>query len=489
MYQSTRNDQITASSKEAVLQGLATDGGLFVDPDLGKTKIDIEKHLRSSYKELALAIFKHLLSDYTEEELKACIDGAYTNSFEGGDIAPLKKVGNVHVLELFHGPTCAFKDVALTILPHFMSVALAQKQQKALILTATSGDTGKAAMNGFMDVPNTGICVYYPHNGVSSVQYMQMCTQKGKNVHVHAVKGNFDDAQTAVKEIFTDPEIAEYAASKGVKLSSANSINVGRLVPQVVYYFWAYIKLVNNAEIQLGDEVTFSVPTGNFGDVLAGYYAYLLGLPINKFIVASNENDVLYDFFKTGIYDKNRPFAKTISPSMDILVSSNLERLLFYMSGNDAETTASFMRSLKEHGKYFVGNEIKAKLDEKFIGGVTGDAETLSTIKKCYEETGYVLDTHSAVSYRIACEYAGTSSEKVVTLSTASPYKFPQAVINAIDGEKMDEWKALSRLVEINDQPCPASLADIKSQEILHKSIIDKDEMRATVKVAIDQLF
>lgn len=489
MYQSTRNNQITASAKEAVLQGLASDGGLFVDPELGSIKIDIEKHLGSSYKELALAIFKLLLPDYTEEELRACIDGAYTDSFEGGDVAPLKKVGNVHVLELFHGPTCAFKDVALTILPHFMSVALAQKQQKALILTATSGDTGKAAMSGFMDVPNTGICVYYPHNGVSSVQYMQMCTQKGKNVRVHAVKGNFDDAQSGVKEIFTDPEIAEYAASKGVKLSSANSINIGRLVPQVVYYFWAYIKLVNNGEIKLGYEVTFSVPTGNFGDVLAGYYAYLLGLPVKKFIVASNENDVLYDFFKTGIYDKNRPFAKTISPSMDILVSSNLERLLFYVSGNDAETTASFMRSLKEHGKYFVGNEIKAKLDEKFIGGTANDAETLSTIKKCYEETGYVLDTHSAVSYRIASEYAELSSEKVLSLSTASPYKFPTSVIKAIDGVEIDEWKALSKLTTINRDLCPASLANLKDQKILHTSVIEKDEMRATVKQAIDQLF
>lgn len=489
MYQSTRNCNITASAKEAVLQGLASDGGLFVDPELGSIRIDVEKHLKSTYNELALSIFKILLPDYTESELRACIDGAYTDSFEGGDVAPIKKVGNVHILELFHGPTCAFKDVALTILPHFMSVALAQKQQKALILTATSGDTGKAAMSGFMGVPNTGICVYYPHNGVSNVQYMQMCTQKGKNVRVHAVKGNFDDAQTAVKETFTDAEIAEYAAEKGVKLSSANSINIGRLVPQVVYYFWAYIKLVNNGEIKLGDEITFSVPTGNFGDVLAGYYAYLLGLPVNKFIVASNENDVLYDFFKTGIYDKNRPFAKTISPSMDILVSSNLERLLFYVSGNDAEATASFMNSLKDHGKYFVGNEIKTKLNERFIGGTANDAETLSTIKKCYEETGYVLDTHSSVSYRIASEYAEHSSEKVVTLSTASPYKFPTSVINAIDDEKMDEWEAFSRIMEINDQPCPTSLADIKNQEILHKSIIDKKEMRATVKEAIDQLF
>lgn len=489
MYKSTRNDKITASSKDAVLQGLASDGGLFVDPELGSLKIDIGNHLKSTYGELALTIFKILLPDYTEAELKACIDGAYTNNFEGDDVAPLIKVGNVHILELFHGPTCAFKDVALTMLPHFMSVALSQKQQKALILTATSGDTGKAAMSGFMDVPNTGICVYYPHNGVSQVQYMQMCTQKGRNVRVHAVKGNFDDAQRGVKEIFTDPKIEEYARLKGVKLSSANSINIGRLVPQVVYYFWAYIKLVNNGEIKLGDEITFSVPTGNFGDVLAGYYAKKLGLPVKKFIVASNENDVLCDFFKTGIYDKNRPFAKTISPSMDILVSSNLERLLFYMSGNNADITAEFMQSLADNGKYFVGNEIKTKLNKLFIGGVTNDAETLATIKKCYEETGYILDTHTAVSYRIASEYSTNSTEKVVTLSTASPYKFPQAVINAIDGVKMDEWEAHSRLMEINKQSCPASLINIKNQEILHKSIIGIEEMRETVKVAIDQLF
>lgn len=489
MYQSTRNPKITASAKEAVLKGLALDGGLFVDPELGRCKIDIEAHLDSTYKELALSVFKILLPDYTKEELQSCIDGAYTGNFDGDDVAPLKKVGNVHVLELFKGPTCAFKDVALTILPYFMSIALSERNERALILTATSGDTGKAAMSGFMDVPNTGICVYYPDGGVSQIQYMQMCTQKGKNVRVHAVKGNFDDAQRGVKEIFTNDEIAQYAAKKGVKLSSANSINIGRLVPQVVYYFWAYIKLVNSGDVKLGDPVTFSVPTGNFGDVLAGYYAKILGLPVKKFIVASNENDVLNDFFKNGIYDANRPFNKTISPSMDILVSSNLERLLYYMSGNDAEMTSTWMQSLKDNGKYFVGNEMRDRLQAEFLSGVTDDAQTLTTIKKCYEETGYVLDTHTAVSYRIASEYADENDEPVVTLSTASPYKFPQAVIEGICGDEIDEWDALSKLKETNAELCPASLANIQNEEILHKSVIEKQKMIDTVKSAIDQLF
>ena len=350
IYKSTRSKNIQASPKQAVLKGIADDGGLFVFDGLDQIQIDLNKICSHSYLENARYILSGLLPDYTEEELKECVENAYGNSFASDRVTPLVKVKDQYVLELFHGPTSAFKDVALTLLPQLMSKALKGTNEKALILTATSGDTGKAALSGFQDVENTGICVFYPHGKVSNIQYRQMACQEGGNVHVYAVEGNFDDAQSMVKKLFLDPELNEYAAKNNVRLSSANSINIGRLVPQIVYYFEAYRQLVNEGVIQIGDEISYSVPTGNFGDVLAGYYASLMGLPVKKFYVDSNANDVLTDFFETGTYDRNRPFVQTISPSMDILISCNLERLLYYMSGKDADQVAAWMKDLAEKG-------------------------------------------------------------------------------------------------------------------------------------------
>ena len=456
-------------------------------PELANVSISLEEFVGKPYSEIAKLVFSKLLDDFTEVEIDDCINAAYTGTFENEDVAPVKKVGNMFVLELFHGPTSAFKDVALTMLPQFMSKSLAGAGKKALILTATSGDTGKAAMSGFADVPNTGICVYYPHVGVSAVQKMQMATQTGSNVDVFAVKGNFDDAQRGVKELFVDEELNAYAASKSVELSSANSINIGRLMPQIVYYFSTYSWLVENEYIKRGEKITFCVPTGNFGDVLAGYYAHLMGLPVEKFIVASNKNDVLDVFLKTGTYDANREFYKTISPSMDILVSSNLERLLYYATSNDCEKVAGWMQELKENGKYTIDPATKTKIDGMFESGSANEDETKETIAEVQKETGYVLDTHSAVAYHVAKKHAD-SGETVVSLSTASPYKFPQAVMSALGEDIEDEWEALNRLGEINEDPCPAPLANLQNAKILHNEVIAKEQMRDTVKAAIDKL-
>ena len=487
MYKSTRSNEITASAKQAILQGLCSDGGLFVMPNLSEISIALEEFVGKPYKEIAKLVFGELLDDFTEEEIDDCINAAYTGTFENNDVAPVKKVGNTYVMELFHGPTSAFKDVALTMLPQFMSKSLAGVGKKALILTATSGDTGKAAMSGFADVPNTGICVYYPHGGVSAVQKMQMATQTGANVDVFEVQGNFDDAQRGVKELFVDEELNAYAAEKGVELSSANSINIGRLMPQIVYYFSTYSWLVGNNQINAGEKVVFCVPTGNFGDVLAGYYAYLMGLPVEKFVVASNKNDVLDCFIKTGTYDANREFYKTISPSMDILISSNLERLLYYATGNDCEKVSDWMQKLKGNGEYTVDTVTKAKIDDMFESGSANEEQTKATIAEVQKETGYVLDTHSAVAYFVAKKYAD-AGKTVVSLSTASPYKFPQAVMSALGEEIEDEWRALSRLGEINSDACPVALANLKNAKVLHNTVIAKEQMRETVKQAIDKL-
>ena len=487
MYTSTRSDNLQASAKQAILQGLCSDGGLFVMPNLPEISIDLDEFVGKPYKEIAKLVFSKLLDDFAEAEIDDCIKAAYSGTFENEDVAPVKKVGNMFVLELFHGPTSAFKDVALTMLPQFMSKALANDSKKALILTATSGDTGKAAMSGFANVPSTGICVYYPHGGVSAVQRMQMATQTGSNVDVFAVKGNFDDAQRGVKELFVNEELNAYAASKGVELSSANSINIGRLMPQIVYYFSTYSWLVENEQIKAEERIVFCVPTGNFGDVLAGYYAYLMGLPVEKFVVASNKNDVLDCFIKTGTYDANREFYKTISPSMDILVSSNLERLLYYATGNDCEKVAGWMKELKENGKYTVDSTTKAKIDDMFESGSANEEQTMAAIADVKKETGYVLDTHSAVAYYVAKKYA-EAGKTVVSLSTASPYKFPQAVMSALGEDIDDEWEALSRLGEINADACPAPLANLQNAEVLHNEVIAKEQMRDTVKVAIDKL-
>lgn len=491
-YQSTRDKALQASAKQAVLNGIAPDGGLYVLPELDTVKIDLDQILQGSYLDNAYTVLSALLPDYTKEELQECIHNAYGNSFTNEKITPLRQVGDVYVLELFHGPTSAFKDVALTLLPQLMSAALKSQEGKALILTATSGDTGKAALSGFQDVPNTGICVFYPDGKVSAMQYKQMASQQGSNVKVFGIQGNFDDAQTEVKNLFLNPELAKQAARHQVRLSSANSINIGRLIPQIVYYFDAYKQLVQQGVIEKGEEISFSVPTGNFGDVLAGYYASLMGLPVKKFYVASNANNVLTEFLNTGRYDKNRPFIQTISPSMDILVSSNLERLLYYMADKDEAKVAGWMQDLKDKGFYEVGPEMLERLQAKFGCGSYDDAATKQIIHDVFEQYGYVLDPHSAIGYGLADEAIKANQdgkEVVVALATASPYKFCSDVLDALGTQEKDPWKALHKLEEINPDPVPAGLAALEEAEILHKDVLKTEEMQQAVAGACAELF
>ena len=485
-YESTRSPLIRKSGKEAVLKGISPDGGLFVRADLGQEKVDLNQICHQSYLENAQSVLSLLLDDYSESELADCIQNAYSTTFSNEAITPVvhpDQDSSLYVLELFHGPTSAFKDVALTLLPQLMSRALPEGE-KAMILTATSGDTGKAALSGFQDVDNIGISVFYPHNKVSQIQYRQMACQKGSNTAVFAVEGNFDDAQSQVKKLFLDEELNDMLKEEGIRLSSANSINVGRLVPQVVYYFDAYKQLVNQNVIQPGEEVSFSVPTGNFGDVLAGYYAKKLGLPVKKFYVASNANNVLTDFLNTGVYDRNRQFVQTISPSMDILISSNLERLLYYMSDQDHEQVAAWMKDLAEKGSYDVGPAMKEKIQKEFAAGCYDDEQTRKLIAEIYEKTGYVLDPHSAIGYALASDAAAADPNAgvIVCLATASPYKFSMHVMEAIDGKRYGEWEALHALEKINPQPVPAALAELEEAEILHKAVIAVEDMKEAVK-------
>ncbi len=486
VYESTRNSDKKITSKQAILEGISDDGGLYVWPELSSVQLDLNKICQQSYKENAVYILKHLLSDYTEDELKQCVENAYGHSFASEAVTPVRKVGDVYVLELFHGPTSAFKDVALTLLPQLMSVALQASNQKALILTATSGDTGKAALAGFQDVKDTGIVVFYPDQKVSQIQYRQMATQKGDNVKVFAVKGNFDDAQSKVKELFLDDELKEVAKEHSVRLTSANSINIGRLVPQIVYYFEAYKQLVKEGTIQIGDKVSYSVPTGNFGDVLAGYYGYLMGLPVEKFYVASNENHVLTDFLKTGVYDRNRPFIQTISPSMDILISSNLERLLYYMSGCDSQFVKKCMSDLAETGRYEIGQDLLSKIQELFDCAYVSDEQTKEIIGNTYKETKVILDPHSAIGYDIAKK---AKERPIVSLATASPYKFSQDVLDSIDLSSSDEMDAMKKLSTVCQDPVPKGLAELEELPIRHKDIIEVAEMKENVASYIKELF
>ena len=482
IYQSTRNANIKATAKQAVLQGICPDGGLYVYPELDEIKLDLKRICSQSYQQNALYILKKLLPDYTEIELKDCIQKAYTSRFSSQEITPLKKVGNAYVLELFHGPTSAFKDVALTLLPQLMQKALQSTYQKAMILTATSGDTGKAALSGFQDVDSIGITVFYPYGKVSAIQYRQMATQKGKNTKVFGIRGNFDDAQSQVKKLFLDQELKNECKKNNILLTSANSINIGRLVPQIVYYFEAYKALVKQGVISIGEKISFSVPTGNFGDVLAGYYGYLMGLPVKKFYVASNANKVLTDFLNTGVYDRNREFIQTISPSMDILISSNLERLLYYMSGKDTEKVSSWMKSLKETGKYDVGEEILQKIQTLFDCGFVDDQQTKETIHEVYEKENYVLDPHSAIAYHLI----QNKEEICVSLATASPYKFSQDVMNALTNRKYDEWQAMEKLCTYCQEDVPKALKELKNLEIVHKDVIEVHEMKQAVRKACE---
>lgn len=487
LYKSTRNAEKTVTASEAILKGLAEDGGLFVPERIPKLDVTMDELKDMTYQETAYAVMKQFLTDFTEEELKTCIHRAYDEKFDTEVIAPLVKVSDTYHLELFHGATIAFKDMALSILPHLLTTSAKKNhvENDIVILTATSGDTGKAALAGFADVPGTKIIVFYPKDGVSKVQELQMVTQKGDNTSVVAIHGNFDHAQTGVKELFEDRELEQELAAAGYQFSSANSINIGRLVPQVVYYVYAYAKLLQNEEIESGEKIDVTVPTGNFGNILAAYYAKEMGVPIHKLICASNENKVLFDFFQTGTYDKNREFVLTSSPSMDILISSNLERLIYLTAGQDAEKNARFMDALKTNGVYEITPEMKERLKD-FVGGYATEEQTASAIKDTYEKTGYVMDTHTAVAAYVCKAFKEKAKDgcKALIASTASPYKFARSVMTAIDEkyDAMDEFALIDELERISNVQVPKAIEEIRNATILHTKECDVDAMKATVK-------
>lgn len=481
IYQSTRSNDCTATSAEAILRGLAPDGGLYSPPSLSLCDFDWRTTLKKDTFGMAEDVLAALLPDFSRAELEVLIRRAYAGKFESDDLTPSVPLGDDTVLELFRGPTSAFKDVALSMLPHLITAAKEKcgVTDDILILTATSGDTGKAAMEGFRDVAGTKILVFYPHGGVSAVQRLQMVTQEGANVCAAAVEGNFDDAQTAVKQIFSAVSEGELLAGKGVRLSSANSINIGRLAPQVVYYFRAYADLLARGTIQPGDKVDFAVPTGNFGDILAGWFAKELGLPVGRLICASNANDVLTEFIQTGRYDRRREFHRTISPSMDILVSSNLERLLFLMSG-DAALVKGLMERLAAEGVYEIPEELHRRIGQDFWAGSCPDRATKGAIRQIFEEFHYLADTHTAVAWNVAQQYkAFTGSQApVVILSTASPYKFPVAVLSALGEEAGDdEFAAMERLRELSGVPIPKNLQGLREKPVRHDEVLAKDAL------------
>ncbi len=496
-YCSTRGELGHISSAEAIRRGLAPDGGLFVpETDVRLTPEDILAMTKMNYKERAIFILGHFLDDYSVEELTECVNGAYGSSkFDGDMVAPIKKLNNnAYMLELWHGPTCAFKDVALQLLPRLLvkAVEKAGDNAQTVILVATSGDTGKAALEGFKDVKGTRIIVFYPKNGVSKVQRMQMVTQEGGNVSAVAVEGNFDDTQNGVKAIFSDATLKEEMLKKGYRFSSANSINWGRLVPQIVYYFSAYAELLANGEIHEGEKINFTVPTGNFGNILAAWYARQMGLPINKLICASNENNVLTDFINTGVYNKNREFKKTISPSMDILISSNLERLLFELSGHDGKKVSALMSKLVKDGRYNIDEEMKQKITEIFWSSFSTEAEITSTIKDIYDEFDYVVDTHTAVGIDVYDKYVISTGDmtKNIIASTASPFKFNKSVAGAIFGEKAiagrTEFELLDMLAERCDLSIPTGLAGLEEKRVLHNSVCGKEDMKEEVRKILE---
>lgn len=485
MYKSTRSNSAEVTASQAILKGLADDGGLYVPVSFPKLPVSVNELAGLSYKETAYIIMKEFLSDFTEDELKKCIDRAYDDKFDTEEIAPLHKADGAYFLELFHGATIAFKDMALSILPHLLTTAAKKNHvnNKIIILTATSGDTGKAALAGFADVDGTGIIVFYPKHGVSPVQERQMITQKGGNTYVVGIEGNFDDAQTGVKNMFSDRELAALMDEKGYQFSSANSINIGRLVPQIVYYVYSYGKLVNDGAVKAGEPVNFVVPTGNFGNILAAYYAKNMGLPVGKLICASNENKVLFDFFKSGTYDRKREFILTSSPSMDILISSNLERLIYHIAGNDCAKTKELMDMLGAEGSYSITEDMRKKLDI-FESGYATEDETAETIKRIYEQDGYVIDTHTAVAANVYDKYKkGGDTAATVIASTASPYKFTRSVMTAIDKsyDSPDDFELIDKLCEISKVNIPQAIEDIRSAKVLHDRVCDKTGMKETV--------
>ena len=487
LYKSTRSTEGTLKASEAILKGLADDGGLFVPLEIPALDVTVEELSKMTYQQVAYEVMKLYFTDFTEEELKNCINNAYDSKFDTEEIAPLAEVEGTYFLELFHGKTIAFKDMALSILPHLLTTSAKKNgvKNEIVILTATSGDTGKAAMAGFADVPGTRIIVFYPNGGVSPIQEKQMVTQKGDNTYVVAIEGNFDQAQSAVKAIFGDKELAKEMDEKGFQFSSANSINIGRLIPQVAYYVYAYAKLFAEGKVSKDQKINVVVPTGNFGNILAAYYAKNMGLPIDKLICASNENRVLYDFFTTGEYDKNREFILTNSPSMDILISSNLERLIYRIAGDDAEANKKMMEELSKDGKYSITPEMKAKLDD-FYGNYASEEETAAIIKKIYEETGYVMDTHTAVAASVYEKYKKETKDDNVTViaSTASPFKFTRSVMNAIDPkyDSMGDFELVDELSKIGNVKVPNAIEEIRNAEIRHNNLCEVAEMKDIVK-------
>ncbi|MBE5964511.1 MAG: threonine synthase [Lachnospira sp.] len=487
LYKSTRNSEVKVTASQAILKGLADDGGLFVPETIPSLEVSLKDLANMSYAEVAYEVMKLFLTDFTEEELKNCINRAYDSKFDTDEIAPLVKADGAYYLELFHGATIAFKDMALSILPHLLTTSAKKNAVKndIVILTATSGDTGKAALAGFADVEGTKIIVFYPKDGVSPIQEKQMVTQKGDNTYVVAIKGNFDDAQTGVKNIFGDKEFAKLMDESGFQFSSANSINIGRLVPQIVYYVYSYAKLLQNEEISEGEEINVVVPTGNFGNILAAFYAKNMGLPIKKLVCASNDNKVLYDFFTTGEYNRNREFILTSSPSMDILISSNLERLIYRICDADSAKNKELMTSLSKEGKYEITEAMKAQLAD-FYGNYATEAETAKVIKDIYESTGYVIDTHTAVAAVAYKKYLADTKDnaKTVIASTASPFKFTRSVMNAIDAkyDNMGDFELVDELSKLSNVTVPNAIEEIRTAKVLHDTVCEVNEMKDTVK-------
>ncbi len=487
MYKSTRNNEERVTASEAILKGLANDGGLYAPEQIPSLQVSLEDLTKMSYQEIAYVVMKEFLTDFTEEELKHCINSAYDKKFDIPEIAALHEADGAHFLELFHGATIAFKDMALSILPYLLTTSAKKNHVKneIVILTATSGDTGKAALAGFQDVPGTKIIVFYPKSGVSPIQEKQMVTQRGENTYVVGIHGNFDDAQTGVKNMFNDKELAKVMDEAGYQFSSANSINIGRLVPQIVYYVYAYAQLVKKGTLKAGEEMNVVVPTGNFGNILASYYAKQMGLPIKKFICASNENKVLFDFFETGCYDRNREFILTTSPSMDILISSNLERLIYKIAGNDAKKNAAFMEQLKGEGKYTITEEMKAALSE-FVGGYATEKETAEVIAKIYKQDDYIIDTHTAVAAHVYEQYVANTKDTTPTViaSTASPYKFTRSVMDAIDPayDVKTDFELVDELNRLSKVAVPQAIEDIRTAPVLHDTVVDAKDMCAQVK-------
>ncbi len=486
IYQSTRDASNKVTASQAILNGLASDGGLFTPLSMPQVELDFEALQFASYQEVAKLILSAFFDDFTEEELDDCISSAYDDKFDTVVIAPLVSLKEYYNLELFHGSTIAFKDMALSILPYLLKTA-AKKQgvdNKIVILTATSGDTGKAAMAGFADVEGTEIIVFYPKDGVSKIQELQMITQKGNNTHVISIDGNFDDAQTDVKRMFNDVTLAQKLSENGMQLSSANSMNIGRLVPQIVYYIYAYAQLVKDHKIANGQKVNITVPTGNFGNILAAYYAKQIGLPVNRLICASNENNVLTDFFTSNVYDKKRSFKVTSSPSMDILVSSNLERLIFHLLNDNAEETKVLMESLVNEGVYTLSAK-KPEILDLFVAGFATENETAKEIKAIFESNNYVIDPHTAVASAVYRNYQKESNDQTPTIiaSTASPYKFPRVVVEAITGKNLeDDFEAVARLEELSKVPAPKAIDGLSSSEVRHTKSVALEDMQEAVE-------